>query len=56
MNDTTLNVNLAVDAGLGELGWLGYLITPEFGSHVRIAKVLTNLRHLAKMHPAPAEV
>jgi reductive dehalogenase len=43
MNDTTLNVPLAVDAGLGELGRLGYLITPEFGPHVRIAKVLTNL-------------
>jgi reductive dehalogenase len=34
---------LAIDAGLGELGRLGYLITPEFGPHVRIAKVLTNL-------------
>ncbi len=43
MNDTTLSVPLAVDAGLGELGRLGYLITPEFGPHVRIAKVLTNL-------------
>jgi len=43
MNDTALNVPLAIDAGLGELGRLGYLITPEFGPHVRIAKVLTNL-------------
>jgi reductive dehalogenase len=43
MNDTTLNVPLAIDAGLGELGRLGYLITPDFGPHVRIAKVLTNL-------------
>jgi len=43
MNDTTLSVPLAVDAGLGELGRFGYLITPEFGPHVRIAKVLTNL-------------
>ena len=43
MNDTTLSVPLAIDAGLGELGRLGYLITPEFGPHVRIAKVLTNL-------------
>lgn len=43
MNDTALCVPLAVDAGLGELGRLGYLITPEFGPSVRIAKVLTNL-------------
>jgi len=43
MNDTALNVPLAIDAGLGELGRFGYLITPEFGPHVRIAKVLTNL-------------
>jgi reductive dehalogenase len=43
MNDTALCVPMAVDAGLGELGRLGYLITPEFGPHVRIAKVFTNL-------------
>ena len=42
-NDTALSIPLAIDAGLGELGRLGYLITPEFGPHVRIAKVLTNL-------------
>jgi reductive dehalogenase len=43
MNDTAMSVPLAIDAGLGELGRLGYLITPEYGPHVRIAKVLTNL-------------
>ncbi len=43
MNDTALSVPLAIDAGLGELGRLGYMITPEFGPSVRIAKVLTNL-------------
>ena len=43
MNDTAMNVPMAIDAGLGELGRLGYMITPEFGPHVRIAKVLTNL-------------
>ena len=43
MNDTALCVPMAVDAGLGELGRLGYLITPEFGPHVRVGKVLTNL-------------
>jgi NAD(P)-dependent dehydrogenase (short-subunit alcohol dehydrogenase family) len=29
-------VRLAVDAGLGELGRLGYLITREFGPRVRL--------------------
>ncbi len=43
MNDTALGVPMAIDAGLGELGRLGYLITPEFGPSVRIGKVLTNL-------------
>ncbi len=43
MNDTAQCVPMAIDAGLGELGRLGYLITPEFGPHVRIAKVLSNL-------------
>ena len=36
MNDTALNVPLAIDAGLGELGRMGYLITPEFGTRVRV--------------------
>lgn len=43
MNDTGLSVPLAIDAGLGQLGRLGYLITPWFGPHVRIAKVLTDM-------------
>ncbi len=43
MNSTALSIPLAIDAGLGELGRLGYLVTPEFGPHVRIDKVLTNL-------------
>jgi reductive dehalogenase len=43
MNSTALSVPLAIDAGLGQLGRLGYLITPEWGPHVRIDKVLTNL-------------
>ena len=43
MNDTAMSVPLSIDAGLGELGRLGFLITPEFGPHVRIAKVLTNM-------------
>jgi reductive dehalogenase len=42
-NDTTLSIPLAVDAGLGQLGRLGTLITPEFGPRVRLCKVLTDL-------------
>ncbi len=43
MNSTAMSIPLAIDAGLGELGRLGYLVTPEWGPHVRIDKVLTNL-------------
>jgi reductive dehalogenase len=43
MNDTGMSVPLAIDAGLGQLGRLGYLITPWFGPHVRLAKVLTDM-------------
>ncbi|MBW2562830.1 MAG: reductive dehalogenase [Deltaproteobacteria bacterium] len=34
---------LAVDAGLGEVGRLGYLITKEFGPRIRLSAVTTNL-------------
>ncbi len=43
MNDTAMSVPLAIDAGLGEFGRHGLLITPEFGSNIRIAKVLTDM-------------
>ena len=36
-------VPLAVDAGLGELGRFGYLITKEFGPRVRLGAVTTDL-------------
>jgi len=36
-------VTLAIDAGLGELSRMGYLITKEYGPRVRLAAVLTNL-------------
>ena len=39
----TLLVPLAVDAGLGEVGRHGYLITREFGSRVRLGAVTTDL-------------
>ncbi|OQY04761.1 MAG: hypothetical protein B6I22_08815 [Desulfobacteraceae bacterium 4572_123] len=42
-NDTALSIPMAVDAGLGELGRHGLLITPRFGPRVRISKVFTNL-------------
>jgi epoxyqueuosine reductase len=42
-NDTGQNVPMAIDAGLGEFGRHGLLITPEYGSRVRICKVFTDL-------------
>ena len=42
-NDTALSIPLAIDAGLGQLGRNGLLITPEFGPCVRICKVFTDL-------------
>lgn len=42
-NDTAMSVPLAIDAGLGELGRHGLLINPEFGSNMRICKVLTDM-------------
>jgi reductive dehalogenase len=42
-NDYGLNIPLAIDAGLGELGRNGQLITKKFGPRVRICKVFTDL-------------
>ncbi len=42
-NDTALSVPYAIQAGLGELGRLGQVITYEFGPRVRLCRVLTNL-------------
>ncbi len=42
-NDTAQSIPLAIDAGLGELGRSGLLLSPEFGSRQRICKVFTNL-------------
>ena len=41
-NDTALSVPLAIDAGLGELGRNGMLITERFGPRVRLCKVFTD--------------
>jgi hypothetical protein len=42
-NDISLSIPLAIDAGLGELGRNGLLITPDYGPCVRICKVFTDL-------------
>jgi reductive dehalogenase len=42
-NNTGLSVPMAIDAGLGELGRQGILITPQYGPRVRLAKVITDL-------------
>lgn len=41
---------VAVDAGLGELGRLGYLISPRYGARVRLGAVTTDLE-LIPDHP-----
>lgn len=43
MNDTALSIPLAINAGLGQLGRNGLLITPEYGACVRLCKVLTDM-------------
>jgi len=42
-NYRVMCIPIAVDAGLGELGRLGLLITPQFGPRVRLSVVTTNL-------------
>jgi len=42
-NDTALSIPLAIDAGLGELGRNGLLITPQCGPRVRLCKLFTDL-------------
>lgn len=42
-NDTALSIPLAVDAGLGELGRNGLLITPQYGPRIRLCKLFTDL-------------
>ncbi len=43
LNDTALNVPLAVDAGLAQPSRLGPAITPEFGPRVRFCTVITDM-------------
>jgi len=42
-NGVGLSIPMAVDAGLGELGRMGLLISPKYGPRVRIAKVITDM-------------
>ncbi len=47
LNDTALSIPMAIEAGLGEYGRNGLLITPKYGPNVRIAKVFTDLPLIA---------
>jgi epoxyqueuosine reductase len=42
-NDTATTIPLAIEAGLGELGRNGILITEKYGPRVRLNKIFTNL-------------
>jgi epoxyqueuosine reductase len=42
-NDTTQSIPLAIDAGLGQLGRCGLLVSPQFGPRQRLCKVYTDL-------------
>lgn len=43
VNERVLEIPIAIDAGLGELGRNGLLITPEYGPNIRLCCVTTNL-------------
>lgn len=47
LNDTALSIPMAIQAGLGEYGRNGLLITPKYGPRVRISKIFTDLPLLA---------
>jgi len=42
-NDTALSIPIAIQAGLGELGRNGVLVTMEYGPRVRLSKIFTDL-------------
>ncbi len=42
LNDSALAIPLAIQAGLGEYGRHGLVITPEFGPRVRFGKIFTD--------------
>ena len=43
LNDTALSIPMALQAGLGEYGRNGLLITKDYGSRLRLGKVFTDL-------------
>jgi epoxyqueuosine reductase len=43
INDVALSIPLAMQAGLGDLGRNGLLISPQFGARLRLSKVITDL-------------
>ncbi len=55
MNDTALAIPYALEAGLGEYGRHGLLITPEFGPRLRLGKIFTDMP-LARDHPRSSGV
>jgi len=42
-NDVALSIPMAMQAGLGDIGRNGLLITPQFGPRLRISKVITSM-------------
>ncbi len=42
-NDVALSIPMAMQAGLGDLGRNGLLVTPQFGPRLRLSKVITDL-------------
>ena len=49
IDDVVITVPLAMQAGLGQIGRHGLLITPEFGPRVRLSAVITNLPLVADL-------
>jgi reductive dehalogenase len=43
LNDSAMSIPLAIQAGLGEYGRHGLLITKDFGPRVRLARIFTDL-------------
>jgi len=42
-NNTGMSVPMAIEAGLGEAGRNGILITPQYGPSIRLTKILTDM-------------
>jgi reductive dehalogenase len=42
-NGVGQSIPMAIDAGLGELGRMGLLMTPKYGPRIRLAKVITDM-------------